>query len=289
MTSELIHLGPSPQATLAAVGLAGSRHVHLRLASAAETPPEGFFCAPAALAFWTATATPPPQAVETQFDELAALGVEFCLYDVASFGSERLIQEVYFPLIVRYSYCTGTAPFPVNLDNFRLLADPDAFLAIAVLQGTVVGAALLRQAVPGDAPHHAAPAALDGSRTVELVAIGVQPVLADTDASFFFSVLAMLAAHDCQWVWIRERPWVTEHRATAFTARAQRADHIAYLPGINDCYAWNASLLAANESILFLESRESKSKLVCHVVGRASRPIHQARQALSSRGVESSE
>lgn len=285
MSLELLRLGPSEGAAEAAADLARTRHVQLDPGPSGAAPPAPFLRGPAAIAFWTSTEAEPPPAVERRLGAIDELGLELGLYDVASFGPDRLVEEIYFPLFVRLSYCTGAAPFQLNLDNFRRLADPRALLAVASAQGSVLAAALLRPAVPGDAQHVAAPAPVDRCDVIELVATGVEPFLPDADDLFFFAVLQMLAAHEHGWVWVRERPWVTPRRAARWTASARRATHVAFQPSHRDWYAWNPGLLEDGEGVLFLESSDAGSALVCHVHGRDPDMFAEARRALASRGV----
>lgn len=280
-----VHVGPFEGAIEAASALARTRHVCLDLGPRGGTPPAMFLRAPSAIGLWTSTERDVPPAVESQLESAAAQGVTFGLYDVASFGRERLLEEVYFPLFVRFGYCTGAAPFKLNVDNFRQLAAPSALLAVASAGGTLVAGALLRGALPDDAEQCASPVPVHRRDVLELVAMGVVPLPAMGDDVFFFALLQMLACHGYQWIWIRETPWTTPARAAHWTRCADRASHIAYYPSERDCYRWNADILDAGGCVMFLESPSMSESLTCHILGRDRGAFAEARRALAIRGV----
>jgi hypothetical protein len=73
-----------------------------------------------------------------------ANGLTFELTTVHAFGSARLEEEFYYPILVRELYSRGRAPHGAqNLDRFRRLARPHTVLALVRSGSTVCGAGLL--------------------------------------------------------------------------------------------------------------------------------------------------
>jgi len=69
------------------------------------------------------------------------------LATVASYGLEKLVSQLYFPIFVPQFYARGMSPYGAhNLDTFRGLAAPDTYVAVVERGDQVVGGALLRRA-----------------------------------------------------------------------------------------------------------------------------------------------
>lgn len=245
MTTTLSRL-PSTPAGLAAAALLPRRHLHLRLDADAALPP-GFAWGPTSIDLWTPTDDESSEATSDALERWVSGGVELSITDVASFGVEALVERIYFPLFVRWSYCLGDADYPVNAETLRRLATPDVVLTMALREDRPVAAALLQPARRTPSERYDAP---------ELVEDGADlVVLATSDAGaaepFFRASLQMLEANGYAYVRTRRSPWITLERAAFWLRDLERATRLACetrAPG--DAFAWRDAALEGDEALL---------------------------------------
>ena len=209
------------------------RHLHLRADAA------GFVRGIAALDLWTPTDIAPPE-----------LDVSLELADVETFGLERVLAELYFPLFVACAYCGGESDTPVNAETLRRLATPEVLVTVARENGVAVGAALFQAAARTPTEDYdAAELVADGADVVVMATR--DPALAEP---FFGASLAMLASAEVGAVRVRRSPWATEKNASFWRRDLARTSRLACAersPG--DFFAWQPAALSPAESLLVLE------------------------------------
>jgi hypothetical protein len=247
MTTELTSLQACADVLRAVSLLARGRHLHLRLA-ASDPVPAGFVRGVPAIDLWTSTGCAIPSAVEQELERWVDGGVEFAIVDIASFGVERLIETIYFPLLVRFSYCLGASDHPMNLLTLRRLVTPDVLLTVAVEGGVEVAATLFQPSARTPCePGYPAADLVEGGLDIAASATR-DPAVAD---AFFHASLQMLEASGFGAVRLRRSPWATQRTAAGWCADLARADRIAWeerTPA--DYFAWQPAALAQGEGIL---------------------------------------
>ncbi|WP_394843868.1 hypothetical protein LZC95_43300 [Pendulispora brunnea] len=273
MSTALTRLPGSPHGVRVAALLAATRHVHLRLA--ADLPaPSGYVRGVPAVDMWTATGAPVPTAVDCRMEEWRRGGVEFAICDIASFGFERLVDAVYFPLFVRCSYCTTDADFSMNVPTLRRLATSDVLLTIASVRGVEIAAALFQPTLRTPFERYSAEDLVpDG---LDMVVSATQdPHLSD---AFFYASLQMLEAHGFANVRVRRSPWIASRTARYWHRDLLRADRLAWeerLPA--DWFSWQPSALAPDEGLVsfYVDDRGLHARVIGavdgHLLGCASR------------------
>ncbi|MEM9489174.1 MAG: hypothetical protein AAGC55_08515 [Myxococcota bacterium] len=252
MTTALLRLRDSPEVDRVVELLAPHRHLHLRLEEPARPPP-GSCRGVAALDLWTEVLDDLPGDIDAALANWCETGVEFEITDVASFGADRLVEEIFFPLFVRHLYFRQQSDFPMNAQTFRRLATPDLLVTTARVDDQLVAAALFQPA--RRSPSH-------GASDRDLVAAGMDVVAAATQTEatsdpFFFASLHMLAAHDISAVRVRRTPWATVTNGQSWRRDVQRAHRVTYgRDRVVDYFWWQPAALEPDEGVVTVEWRD---------------------------------
>lgn len=263
MALDLITLGGSTDEVAAARLLRG--HAHMRIAP--EAPEQraslgdGFVAAPES---WECLIELPldqgqlsrrfRRALGASVAAWDRLGCELAVYDVASFGRERLIEELYFPIFVRNYYARGLSPYGSHrLDAFQRLARDDRFVAVVEVAGRARGGALLSPRVASGSVAVARGAAPAGT-LVEGLAYALGDELADVRRAFVLGLAASFSRLGFDWLSLgRDAPFV-EARYTDVTLEKLRwADSVcAWIADPVPLYHWAPGAFGPGEGIAFV-------------------------------------
>lgn len=86
------------------------------------------------------------KALQQSLDHWEREGLHLTLTAPRDFGIDRVVEEVYFPILVRQLYTLGRSPFGShNLGQFTAMLAPGAVLGVVSQGGRTVGAAVLAE------------------------------------------------------------------------------------------------------------------------------------------------
>jgi len=282
MSTELLQVRDGDGAVAVALSLAHSRHVHVRSEDCLLLE-AGFMPGVCAVDLWTSTSVRRPAKIEGELADWVASGVRFELCDVASLGTERLVDEVYFPLLVPFAYCAGKSDFPLNLEAFRRLLAPDVVLAMAYQQDRVIAATLAQPAVRTPSMLYSDTELVKTG--LDVVATAVLPGV--STASFLFAGLDMFSTLGVTALRSRRNPWVTTRNASSWCLELRHAERIAWeRREPRDSFFWQPAMLDLEEGLLTFESVAGALRI--HRIGRMTRDLMEARRMLEAL-VESAE
>lgn len=151
---EPLALRDDPCELAAAVQLARTRHVLVRTSDPARARwlrARGFVEAPASLDCvirlpfdGARLSRNVRKSVTRSLDAWRAAGLRLSVYDLATFGVDRAIDELYYPVFVRHFYSLGISPYGAHrLDQFVRIARPTSYVAVIERQGVIAAGALL--------------------------------------------------------------------------------------------------------------------------------------------------
>lgn len=248
MSFRLLTIGPSPEATLVAPSLAKTHHVHL-LTEPGAASPAGFLPSPLAVDQWHPTEASAAASIEAALSELIDAGLSLELTDLATFGVERVIAELYFPLLVPHGYAEASSAVALNLPNFRARMGGQTLLAWAAWQGRPVAAWLLQSSRLSPVQRYSHPQLPGDPRSLDLVASVTTAPLAP--AHFAWAVKQMLASEGYTWVRRREPPWITTETLARWVSLDSGDGVLAYEAGAGgDHLSWCEARLAPGEGVL---------------------------------------
>ena len=248
MSFDLLTIGPSSEACRAAPLLAKAHHVHL-LADQATPPPAGFYLSPLAVDLWRPTSGPADALVEAEVAALCEEGLALELTDLASFGLERCIESIYFPLLVAHGYAEEACAAPLNLTNFRRSVGPRTLLALASWRDRLVGAALLQDSLRSKVNFYSHSELGNTAGHLDLIATVTTSPL--SPACFEHAAHQMLASEGYTWVRRREAPWLTTTSLSRWRGIEGGGAVLAWEEGPNfDYLSWSEERLKPEEGLL---------------------------------------
>jgi hypothetical protein len=249
MTTALLSIGPSAAATGAAPLLARTRHVHLRTHPPMLVPPE-FGAGPTNVDCWSEIGSAIPADVARSLERPA---IDWSISDVASYGIDALVRDVYYPLLVRRGYSLGAAPFAMNEAAFRAMATHDVLITSASIGGSLVGACILQPTRRTRPERYSQPALVGDRASLDVVAAATLHDRLDARA-LHHATLEMLTDTAWRRVRVRESPVVTERSAARFAVHVRSAAEVAWESRNEpDFFAWQRDILTSGEAVLWFE------------------------------------
>jgi hypothetical protein len=272
MALKIISLGDSEPERKAAMLLRGLAHLRVRSASkgAEELRDAGFVELPASVECLIPIPLDPLRLsrrmrhlVTRAVEAWQQKGLSLCIETSESFGVERLVQEVYYPLLVRHFYARGVSPFGAhNEDQFRRLVTQGVLLALARDGSTMVGAALLAErrsehiqlTLRGPAPTGPG---LEGlmyalDQSLDVCRRAFIPILASAFSSLGYQILSLG----------RDLPWMEPDYCDVFFEKTRIAKSIiANRAEPCDLYHFSGSLFSNGYGLVWWEISGNECRL----------------------------
>ncbi|WNG18807.1 hypothetical protein [Cystobacter fuscus] len=275
MAVELIHLGGSPEELEAALGLRRRRNVHVQVEPEAvpHLRATGFVEAPEAVNAFVELPYDGARrshnlrrSIGTAVERWEQAEVSLELHDVSSYGLERLIEEFYFPILVRHLYTRGLSPFGAhNLEAFRQIARPDTYVVMATRDGKVAGGGLLRRRA-GE-PLRSVRGPLPTGPWVEGLVYALAPVLDGLQRAFLYALTEIFSAEGFSHLSFgRDLPYAEPRYSGVLLEKLRWADCIAVHEGARrHLYAFHEESLSDSGLLLLEQCAEG---LAARALGR---------------------
>lgn len=277
MIAPLVLRDADPELT-AALALRATRHlqVHATGERAARLAAAGFARAP----HWIEIVAPAPidlarltrnrrKAIDRSLRAWDTAGLAITLDTASGFGIERLVREVYFPIVVPSVYARGINPHGIHrVDQFVALARRSVLAVVtAGARDEVVGVALLRITDLRDAIHVGGDP-LSG-RGMEGLVYALRPELGDCRRALMVALAQAVADAGGSFLSLgKDHPWCEPQYAAVLRHKLGLADSIYAHDGEpGQFYHWNQAVLAAHEALWFAAWRPDGQALEHRTLG----------------------
>lgn len=262
---EPLALRDDPCELAAAVQLARTRHVLVRTADPGRARwlrARGFVEAPASLdcvirlpfdgARLSRNAR---KSVTRSLDAWRAAGLRLSVYDLATFGVDRAIDELYYPVFVRHFYSLGISPYGAHrLDQFVRIARPSSYVAVIERQGVIAAGALLapsslrRARTTRGEPFHAS-----NQPVIEGLVYALPPDLLACRRALMVALAQAFGELGFGWLSLgRDQVWCSAQYAGVIAEKIRLADAVlARFDDQRQFYRWNPRLFSPGEGVLF--------------------------------------
>jgi hypothetical protein len=242
----------------AALALRATRHllVHATGERAARLAAAGFLRAP----HWIEIAAPAPfdlsqlsrnsrKAIDRSLRAWHAAGLEVTLDTASGFGLERLVREIYYPIVVPYVDARGINPHGIHRVHSFVALAKQSVLAIVSANDAIVGLALLKITDLNGALHvGGAPLA---GRGMEGLVYALRPELAECRRALMVALAQAVAEAGGSFLSLgKDHPWAEPQYAAVLRQKLGLADSIYVHDGdLGHFYHWKP--LGPDEALWF--------------------------------------